>query len=196
MKRVFDILFALLLLVPFVLLFLPIWFLVRCKLGNPALFKQLRPGLHGELFELRKFRSMTDARDEAGTLLPDEERLTSFGKFLRSTSVDELPELIHILKGEMSFVGPRPLLPEYLELYNERQARRHEVRPGLTGWAQVNGRNSVSWSERLEMDVWYVENQSLWLDLKIVALTVFVVLKRDGVTASDHVTMGKFQGEE
>ena len=169
--------------------------LVRVKLGSPVLFRQQRAGLHGEPFLLTKFRTMTDEVDDDGALLPDELRLTAFGRFLRSTSLDELPELFHVLRGEMSLVGPRPLPVAYLDRYSPRQARRHEVRPGLTGWAQVNGRNSAGWPERLEMDVWYVENRSLRLDLRILWRTVRVVVSRSGVTEDGHVTMTEFLGE-
>lgn len=196
MKRAFDIVvsFTALLVLSPVLGALAI--LVANKLGRPVLFRQPRPGRHGQVFELRKFRTMTDERDEHGELLPDAERLTAFGKMLRKTSLDELPTLLNILTGEMSLVGPRPLLVEYLPRYSERHARRHDVRPGLTGWAQVNGRNTLQWPERFEMDVWYVENQSFWLDIKILFLTVATVLKREGVSANDHVTMPKFTGYE
>lgn len=196
MKRAFDIVvsFTALLILSPVLGVLAV--LVANKLGRPVLFRQPRPGRHGEVFELRKFRTMSDERDENGELLPDAERLTAFGKMLRKTSLDELPTLLNILTGEMSLVGPRPLLVEYLPRYSERHAHRHDVRPGLTGWAQVNGRNTLQWPERFDMDVWYVENQSFWLDIKILFLTVATVLKREGVSASDHVTMPKFTGYE
>ncbi len=168
--------------------------LVRWKLGKPVLFRQTRPGLHAEPFELVKFRTMTDARGPDGEPLPDEQRLPTFGRFLRSTSLDELPELWNVLTGDMSLVGPRPLLMEYLPRYSPRQARRHEVRPGLTGWSQVNGRNAPDWDTRLEMDVWYVEHRSLWLDLRILARTVWSVLTRDGVSAEGQATVERFQG--
>jgi len=193
MKRAFDILASasgLILLGP---LYLVLWILIRQKLGSPVLFRQKRPGKDGEIFELIKFRSMSDACDEEGNPLPDEERLGSFGKLLRSMSLDEAPELWNVLRGDMSLVGPRPLLIEYLPLYNETQVRRHDIRPGLTGWAQVNGRNATSWEERFEMDVWYVDNRSFWLDLKIIWLTIATVMKRDGVEAEGHVTMPKFE---
>lgn len=170
--------------------------LVRVKLGNPILFTQDRPGKDGKIFKLYKFRTMTDERDGEGELLPDEKRLTEFGKWLRSTSLDELPELFNILKGDMSFVGPRPLLVEYLPLYNERQARRHEVRPGLTGLAQVSGRNSLSWKEKFELDVIYVDSVSFWGDLKIILETLAAVLKREGINSETAATMEKFRGEE
>lgn len=194
MKRFYDLTFSLALLVviwPFAL-----WttWLVRRKLGSPVFFRQHRPGLHGRSFEMIKFRTMTDKRDLNGQLLPDKDRLPSFGRWLRASSLDELPELWNVLKGEMSLVGPRPLLMEYLPLYTPEQARRHEVRPGITGWAQVNGRNAISWEEKFKLDVWYVDNQSLWLDLKILWLTVKKVLVRDGISAQDDATMPKFTG--
>ncbi len=167
---------------------------VRLKLGSPILFTQTRPGLHGEPFTIYKFRTMTDERDANGDLLPDEERLTPFGQFLRSTSIDELPELFNVLKGDMSLVGPRPLLMRYLPLYNERQNRRHEMRPGITGWAQVNGRNDLSWDEKFELDVWYVDNQNLLVDLEILARTIWKVLKRDDISREGHATAPFFQG--
>lgn len=169
---------------------------VRRELGSPVLFRQTRPGLHGKPFELVKFRTMTDARGADGELLPDAERLTPFGRWLRSTSLDELPELWNVLKGDMSLVGPRPLRMEYLPLYTPEQARRHEVRPGITGWAQVNGRNAVSWEERFERDVWYVDNQSLWLYLRILARTVRAVLIREGISAPGEATMPRFRGTD
>lgn len=167
---------------------------VRRKLGSPVFFRQLRPGLHGKPFLLVKFRTMLDAFDKSGNQLPDAQRITPFGRFLRSTSLDELPELWNVLRGDMSLVGPRPLLMEYLPLYTPEQARRHEVRPGITGWAQVNGRNTLSWEEKFRLDVWYVDNQSLWLDLKILCLTVKRVLCRDGINAAGEATMPKFTG--
>jgi sugar transferase EpsL len=169
--------------------------LVRWRLGSPVLFRQERVGYHGRSFELTKFRTMTDDRAPDGSLLPDEVRLTALGRFLRSTSLDELPELLHVLRGEMSLVGPRPLPAAYLDRYSARQARRHDVLPGLTGWAQVNGRNSTGWAERLEMDVWYVDNRSLWLDLRILCRTIAVVLRRQGVSEDGHATMTEFLGE-
>ena len=170
--------------------------LVRVKLGSPVLFKQKRPGKNGKIFTLYKFRTMTDERDENGELLPDEIRLTKFGQLMRSLSLDELPEFINILKGDMSFVGPRPLLTEYLELYNERQAMRHNVRPGLTGLAQANGRNLLTWEDRFEYDVEYVENISLWLDIKILLKTVSGVLKREGISSENSATMERFTGDK
>nr|WP_275888485.1 sugar transferase [Desulfobulbus alkaliphilus] len=168
--------------------------LVRLKLGAPVLFRQTRPGLHGKPFSILKFRTMSDARDVRGNLLPDGERLTRFGRFLRSTSLDELPELFNVLRGDMSMVGPRPLLMAYLPLYTPEQARRHEVRPGITGWAQVNGRNALSWEEKFAMDVWYVDHRSWWLDVKILLLTVRRVLTRDGISAAGEATMPRFIG--
>lgn len=196
MKRLLDFLLALLALL---FLALPLCFvavLVRRKLGSPVLFRQVRPGLHGQPFEMVKFRTMTDARDADGALLPDAERLTRFGRFLRASSLDELPELWNVLKGEMSLVGPRPLLMEYLPLYTPEQYRRHAVRPGITGWAQVNGRNAISWEEKFALDVWYVQNQSLWLDVKILWLTVRKVLVKDGISAAGEATMAKFTGSK
>ena len=193
-KRLFDIFasaFGLLLLLP--LIFMVSWQVHR-KLGSPLLFRQIRPGLHGKGFEILKFRTMRDAVDAQGKPLPDAERMTPLGRFLRSTSLDELPELINVLRGEMSLVGPRPLLIEYLPLYNTEQARRHEVRPGITGWAQVNGRNALSWEEKFKLDVWYVDNQSLWLDMKIIFLTVWKVVRRDGISAVGEATMPRFTG--
>ena len=167
---------------------------VRIKLGSPVLFCQSRPGLHGEPFAMYKFRTMTNDRDSNGHLLSDAERLGAFGMFLRSTSLDELPELWNVLKGEMSLVGPRPLLMEYLPLYSAEQARRHNVRPGITGWVQVNGRNTLSWEEKFALDVWYVDNRSLWLDLKVLLMTLKKVLVRDGISHAGEATMPKFEG--
>ena len=195
LKRIFDILcslFGLLLLSP--LLFILYW-QIRHKLGRPVLFRQVRPGFHGEPFEMIKFRTMRDALDRDGNLLPDSERMTPFGAFLRSTSLDELPGLWNVLKGDMSIVGPRPLLMEYLPLYNSEQNRRHNVKPGITGWAQVNGRNAISWSQKFQYDIWYVDNQSIWLDLKIIALTVKKVFIREGISAAGEATMSKFLGD-
>jgi sugar transferase EpsL len=168
--------------------------LVRFKLGAPVFFKQQRPGLHGKPFYMYKFRTMTDKRDSDGNLLPDNARLTGFGRFLRSTSLDELPELINVLKGEMSLVGPRPLLMEYLPLYSPEQARRHSVLPGITGWAQVNGRNAISWEEKFELDSWYVDHRSFWLDLKILWLTIKKVFIREGISQDGEATIQKFTG--
>lgn len=194
MKRAFDLILT--------LSTLPIWLpllafvalLVRIRLGAPVFFRQHRPGLRGQPFQMLKFRSMTDRRDNTGNLLPDADRLTPFGRWLRSTSLDELPELFNVIAGQMSLVGPRPLLMQYLPLYSERQARRHEVRPGLTGWAQVNGRNAISWEEKFELDVWYVDHQSLWLDLNILLRTMINVFARHGISAADNVTMSEFTG--
>ncbi len=193
-KRLFDFTvaaLALLLLSPLLGL---LALLVRLKLGSPVLFRQQRPGLHGKPFTLSKFRTMTDKRDAQGNLLPDAERLTKFGKFLRASSLDELPELWNVLKGEMSLVGPRPLLMQYLPLYTPEQARRHVVRPGITGWAQVNGRNALTWEEKFALDVWYVDNLSFWLDVKILWLTVVKTLKREGISQAGQATMRAFEG--
>lgn len=194
LKRFLDILFSLLLLILLLPVFLILMILVKVKLGSPIFFKQDRPGKNGKAFKLYKFRTMTDEKDKDGNLLPDSERLTSFGKLLRSTSLDELPELFNILKGEMSFIGPRPLLVEYLELYNEEQKHRHDVRPGLTGLAQVEGRNLLSWEERFKLDVEYVNNLTFITDLKILFKTIKVVFKREGVSSTTSQTMEKFTG--
>ena len=196
MKRLFDLCCSILSILIFALPLLLLVYLVRSRLGSPVFFTQVRPGLNGKPFRMVKFRSMTDGRSPDGELLPDADRLTRFGALLRSTSLDELPELWNVLKGEMSLVGPRPLLIEYLPLYTPEQARRHDIRPGITGWAQVNGRNAISWEEKFALDVWYVENQSLWLDIKILWLTVRKVLVRDGISASGEVTASKFTGAE
>ena len=195
-KRCLDFLLSLAALIILSPVLLLVAILVRCKLGSPILFKQERPGLHEKIFCMYKFRTMTDAKDADGNLLPDEVRLTKFGKLLRSTSLDELPELFNILKGDMAIVGPRPLLVQYLPRYNERQRRRHDVRPGFTGLAQVNGRNSISWQEKFEWDVRYVENVSFLMDLRIIAKTVKVVLKRDGISGETSATMEEFRGNE
>jgi lipopolysaccharide/colanic/teichoic acid biosynthesis glycosyltransferase len=193
LKRTFD-LFAVIVAAP---LWLPVLAvvaaLVRWKLGSPVFFRQRRPGYHERIFSLIKFRTMTDARDAAGQLLSDAARLTPFGRWLRATSLDELPELLNVLRGEMSLVGPRPLLVEYLPRYSPEQRRRHEVRPGLTGWCQVNGRNALSWEQKFVLDVWYVDHRTLWLDLKILFMTVGQVLFRKGISASDHATMPEFK---
>lgn len=194
MKRCLDIVvsgWALMLLLP---VFLMIGLLIRCNMGGPVLFRQTRPGLFGQPFQMIKFRTMTDACDASGALLPDQDRLLPLGKMLRNFSLDELPEFWNVLKGEMSLVGPRPLLMEYLPLYNTEQARRHQVKPGLTGWAQINGRNALSWEEKFKLDVWYVDHQSFYLDMKILFLTVYKVFKREGINQSDQVTMHKFTG--
>lgn len=195
-KRVVDVVLSALALVILSPMMLIIALVIRLTMGPPVLFRQQRPGLHGRPFTLYKFRTMTEARDEHGNLLPDEQRLTRLGRFLRSTSLDELPELWNVLKGDMSLVGPRPLLMEYLPLYTPEQARRHEVKPGLTGWAQVNGRNAISWEEKFKLDVWYVDNLSFWLDLKILALTLISVLRCYGVSAPGNATAPKFQGSK
>ena len=195
-KRVFDIfasLCGLIILSPIIAI---VAWKIRKNLGSPVLFRQVRPGKDGKPFEMVKFRSMRDAVDAAGNPLPDSERMTTFGSFLRSSSLDELPGLWNVLKGDMSLVGPRPLLMEYLPLYNAEQYRRHEARPGVTGWAQVNGRNAISWEDKFKLDVWYVDNRSLWLDIKILLLTVKKVFVRDGISAEGEVTMPKFTGSK
>lgn len=195
-KRLIDLLLSGLALLVLSPLYLILAILVRVKLGSPVLFSQERPGKNEKVFRMYKFRSMTDARDANGDLLPDEERLTHFGMMLRATSLDELPELWNIFKGDMSIVGPRPLLVRYLPRYNERQRRRHEVRPGLTGWAQVNGRNAISWEQKFEYDVEYVEKESFWLDIKILVMTVGKVLHRSGISQEGNATMEEFMGTE
>lgn len=196
LKRLLDIIIASIALI----LLSPLYFYVAHKvkknLGSPVLFRQVRPGLHGKPFEMIKFRSMKDAVDAQGNLLPDSERLTPFGNMLRSSSLDEMPELWNVIKGDMSIVGPRPLLMEYLPLYNQEQAKRHDVRPGMTGHAQVNGRNAISWEEKFKLDTWYVENQSVWLDFKIMLKTVKKVLAKDDINAENDATMPKFNGNE
>ena len=194
MKRVFDVSIALLCLISFFPIFLILALLIARRMGAPVIFRQARPGLNGQPFEMIKFRTMRDAEDKNGNQLPDEQRLTKLGQFLRAARLDELPELWNVLKGDMSLVGPRPLLMEYLPLYSDEQRRRHEVRPGVTGWAQVNGRNAISWDEKFKLDVWYVDNQSFWLDIKILFLTVFKVFKRDGISQEGQVTMERFKG--
>lgn len=194
MKRLVDIfvgLAALLLIGPVMLV---VAWQIRRKLGSPVLFRQVRPGLDGKPFEMIKFRTMRNAADAAGNPLPDAERVVPFGNFLRSSSLDELPELWNVITGDMSLVGPRPLLMEYLPLYSPEQYRRHEVRPGVTGWAQINGRNALSWEEKFKLDVWYVDNRSFWLDFKILFLTIKKVLERDGISAEGEATMTKFTG--
>lgn len=193
MKRGMDILASAVSLVVLFPLLLVLAAAVRLFLGRPVLFRQVRPGLHGRPFVLYKFRTMRDLRDANGNLLPDEQRLTPFGRFLRSASLDELPELFNVLRGDMSLVGPRPLLMEYLDRYTPEQARRHEVKPGITGWAQVNGRNSLSWEDKFRLDVWYVDHWSLWLDFKILWLTVVKVLRREGISAAGSATMPEFR---
>ena len=193
MKRIFDIvlvLFSIPILIPIYIL---VALMVRFKFGSPVLFKQPRPGLNEKVFNMIKFRSMTMKSDVSGIMLSDSDRLTRFGEFLRSTSLDELPSLWVVLKGEMSLVGPRPLLVEYLPLYSKKQSRRHEVKPGITGWAQVNGRNAISWDEKFDLDVWYVDNQSIWLDIKILYMTIKKVILRDGISAKNNATMPPFK---
>ncbi|MBL0433130.1 sugar transferase [Aeromonas hydrophila] len=196
MKRLFDILVSLSMLI----LFFPMIALVAWKihknLGSPVFFRQTRPGLNGKPFEMVKFRTMKDETDFLGNILPDAERMTPFGNKLRSSSLDELPELWNVLKGDMSLVGPRPLLMQYLPLYSKEQARRHEVRPGVTGWAQINGRNAISWEDKFKLDVWYVDNRSFWLDFKILLLTVRKVLIKEGISAKGEVTMSSFKGSK
>lgn len=196
MKRLLDIIIASLALILLSPLYIYVALKVHKNLGSPVIFRQVRPGLHGKLFEMIKFRTMTDGRDEQGNLLPNELRLPKFGKMLRATSLDEMPELWNVIKGDMSIVGPRPLLTEYLPLYNEEQTKRHNVRPGMTGYAQVNGRNAISWEKKFELDVWYVENQSVWLDFKIMFKTVKKILIKEGVNQSEEVTMTKFTGSK
>ncbi|WP_024597823.1 sugar transferase [Pseudoalteromonas sp. TAE56] len=194
MKRLFDFIIAfstLLILLPVIIV---VAVLIRFKVGSPILFTQERPGLNGKVFKMMKFRTMLDGKDKHGNLLPDDERMTKFGAFLRSTSLDELPGLFNVLKGDMSLVGPRPLLVQYLPLYSSEQARRHNVRPGITGWAQVNGRNAISWEQKFKLDVWYVNNQSFLLDIKILLLTVKKVFVREGISADGHVTIEPFKG--
>ena len=193
-KRIFD-LFLIILSLPFLLpIYLLIILLVLTQLKFPVLFKQSRPGLNGKIFTMYKFKTMTDECDTDGILLSEEVRFTKFGKFLRSTSMDELPSLWNVLKGDMSLVGPRPLLVQYLPLYSIKQARRHEVKPGITGWAQVNGRNAINWNEKFDLDIWYVDNQSIWLDIKILCMTIKKVITRSGINQDKQATMEKFKG--
>ncbi|NNH27474.1 sugar transferase [Acinetobacter terrestris] len=196
LKRFLDIVIASTALILLSPLYLYVAYKVRKNLGSPVIFRQVRPGLNGKPFEMIKFRTMTDERDEKGNLLPNEQRLPKFGKMLRSTSLDEMPELWNVIKGDMSIVGPRPLLMDYLPLYNEEQAKRHKVRPGMTGYAQVNGRNAISWEKKFELDTWYVENQSIWLDFKIMFQTVKKVLVKEGINQSEEVTMTRFLGNK
>lgn len=195
-KRLIDIIGAVVALVLLVPIFVIVAAFVRIKLGAPVFFRQARPGMNGEVFHMVKFRTMLDATGSDGTPLPDDQRLTDFGRKLRASSLDELPELWNILIGDMSLVGPRPLLIKYLPLYSAEQARRHEMRPGLTGWAQVNGRNSLSWEDKFALDVWYVDHASLWLDLKIIWLTIRKVIKREGISTDGHETMTEFTGRD
>ncbi|VEF49587.1 phosphotransferase [Bacillus freudenreichii] len=196
MKVFFDITCSIIVLIILSPVIIITAILVRMKLGSPIIFKQQRPGLHGKPFFVYKFRTMTNERGEYGELLPDHIRLTKFGRFLRKLSLDELPQLFNVLKGDISLVGPRPLLMEYLELYTPEQARRHDVRPGITGWAQVNGRNAITWEEKFKLDVWYVDNRTFWLDLKIISLTVLKVFKSEGINQAENVTMEKFTGTD
>jgi len=196
LKRIFDVFIATLMLFVFLPIIIMLMIISLIVFRKAIFFRQERPGLYGIAFTMYKFRTMSDGRDEKGELLPDNLRLNRYGRFLRSSSLDELPELWNVLKGEMSLVGPRPLLMEYLPLYSQLQARRHEVRPGITGWAQINGRNAISWEEKFNFDVWYVDNQSLWLDIKILLLTIKKVFAKEGVNADSNLTMEKFTGNE
>ncbi|MEH7380037.1 sugar transferase [Bacillus sp. JJ1533] len=196
MKRAFDFTLSFILFICLLPIFIVIAALVKLKLGSPIIFKQERPGLNGKLFFLYKFRTMTDEKDKYGQVLPDALRLTPFGRFLRKYSLDEFPQLLNVLKGDLSLVGPRPLLVEYLPLYTREQALRHKVRPGITGWAQVNGRNTLSWEEKFKLDVWYVRNQSIYLDIKILFLTVYKVLISDGINQPGNTTMESFKGSK
>ena len=195
-KSIFDKTLALFLIILFSPIYIVVSLLIFFKMGSPILFRQKRPGYKEEIFGIYKFRTMTNEKDANGNLLPDDKRLVGIGKFIRSTSLDELPQLFNVLKGEMSFVGPRPLLEEYLPLYNEKQKRRHDVKPGITGWAQVNGRNAISWEQKFDYDVWYVDNQSFWLDIKILWLTFLKVVKRSDISSSTSSTMEKFTGSK
>lgn len=196
LKRLLDIIIASIALIVLSPLYIFVAYKVKKNLGSPVLFRQVRPGLHGKPFEMIKFRTMKDAVDEHGNPLPDSERLTPFGQMLRSTSLDEMPELWNVIKGDMSIVGPRPLLMEYLPLYSPEQAKRHDVRPGMTGHAQVNGRNAIGWEEKFKLDTWYVENQSIWLDFKIMFKTVHKVLAKDDISAEGEATMTRFTGSQ
>lgn len=195
-KSLFDKTLALFLIILFSPIYIVVSLLIFFKMGSPILFRQKRPGYKEKIFGIYKFRTMTNDTDEHGNLLPDDKRLVGIGKFIRSTSLDELPQLFNVLKGEMSFVGPRPLLEEYIPLYNEKQKRRHDVKPGITGWAQVNGRNAISWEQKFDYDVWYVDNQSFWLDIKILWLTFLKVVKRSDISSSTSSTMEKFTGNK
>lgn len=196
LKSFFDKILALFLIIFFSPIYLIVSFLIYKKMGNPILFRQKRPGYKEKIFGIYKFRTMTNEKDEIGNLLPDEQRLVGIGKFIRSTSLDELPQLFNVLKGEMSFVGPRPLLIEYLDLYNDKQKRRHDVKPGITGWAQVNGRNAISWEQKFDYDVWYVDNRSFTLDMKILWMTFLKVVKRSDISSNTSATMEKFTGSK
>ena len=195
-KRLFDIISSTAGLIVISPLLVVLAVLARLKLGSPILFRQQRPGLGGKAFVIYKFRTMTDQRDVSGNLLPDEQRLPAFGRFLRSTSFDELPELLNVLKGDMSIVGPRPLMMKYLSRYSPQQARRHEVKPGITGWAQINGRNTISWEDKFKLDVWYVDNWTFWLDMKILLKSIWMVITREGITQQGRVTMDEFMGTQ
>ena len=195
-KTLFDKTLALILLILFSPILLLTAAMIYWKMGRPIFFRQQRPGLHEKIFGIYKFRTMTNETDEKGELLPDEQRLVGVGKFIRSASLDELPQLFNVLRGEMSFVGPRPLLIEYLPLYNEKQKRRHEVKPGITGWAQVNGRNAISWEQKFDYDVWYVDHQSFWLDIKILWMTFLKVVNRSDISSDTAATMEKFEGSK
>lgn len=196
MKRIVDFLLSLLGLVILAPVIIAVAWAIRRKLGSPVIFSQIRPGLNGKPFRMVKFRTMLDALDADGQPLPDSQRMTPFGSFLRSSSLDELPELWNVLKGDMSLVGPRPLLMEYLPLYSNEQYRRHEVRPGISGWAQINGRNALTWDEKFKLDVWYVDHRSIWLDFKVICLTLKKVVVRDGINAEGEATMSKFTGNQ
>ena len=194
MKSIIEALIALISLIMFLPVLIIVSLMIRIKLGSPIIFSQVRPGLDAKPFVMYKFRTMKDVRDEQGDLLPDELRMTSLGAFLRNSSIDELPELINIIKGEMSFIGPRPLLMSYVPLYNDYQKRRHEVKPGITGWAQINGRNAINWNDKFKLDVWYVDNRSFWLDAKILFLTIKKVFAKEGISSEGHVTTPPFTG--
>ena len=196
MKRVFDLFVSLTIMIVLLPIIIIVAVLIYFKLGSPILFKQSRPGLNEHIFKMTKFRTMLNKKDQHGNDFPDSERMTKFGALLRASSLDELPGLINVIRGDMSLVGPRPLLVQYLPLYNAEQAKRHEVRPGITGWAQVNGRNAISWEEKFKLDVWYVENQGFWLDIKILLMTVKKVFVRDGISAEGHVSMEPFSGSK
>ncbi len=196
LKSIFDKTLALFLIILFSPIYIVVSLLIFFKMGKPILFRQKRPGYKEKIFGIYKFRTMTNEKDEFGNLLPDDKRLVGIGKFIRSTSLDELPQLFNVLKGEMSFVGPRPLLEEYLPLYNQKQKRRHDVKPGITGWAQVNGRNAISWEQKFDYDVWYVDNQSFWLDIRILWMTFLKVVKRSDISSSSSATMEKFTGSK
>jgi len=196
LKSLFDKTLALLLIILFLPIYIIVTLLILLKMGRPILFSQKRPGYKEKIFTIYKFRTMTNEEDELGNLLPDDKRLVGIGKFIRSLSLDELPQLFNVLKGEMSFVGPRPLLIEYLPLYNKEQKRRHDAKPGITGWAQINGRNAISWEKKFQHDVWYVENQSFWLDMKILWLTLLKVVNKRDISSSTNATMERFKGSD